>query len=80
MKKVSAIAHDAPRKAAALFEALRGAAPKSLKEGGGHGNVVAKSKAASDVIFERSGNLNETIAVNRHAVQHLLGHLDQGAP
>ena len=65
MKKVSAVAHDAPRKAAALFEALRAAAP----EASGHGNVVAKSKAVSDVIFERSGDLNETIAVIAHFLQ-----------
>ena len=65
MKKVSAVAHDAPRKAAALFEALWAAAP----EASGHGNVVAKSKAVSDVIFERSGDLNETIAVIAHFLQ-----------
>ena len=65
LKRVSAIAHNAPGKAKALFTAQREAAPQAS----GHPNIVAKSRAATKAIFEGSGSLNEVIEVVAHVLQ-----------
>ena len=65
LRSVSEIAHGAPMKAQMLLEQQIMAAPPSTS----HGNVVAKSKAVTQSIFETSGSLNETIAVVSHLLQ-----------
>jgi len=65
LRTVSAIAHDAPRKAVAQFEALQADAPEPTS----HGNIVAKSNIATEAIFTTSGNLNEAVEVVAHVLQ-----------
>ena len=76
LKDVSKTAGKAPRKAKAKLEQLREAAPEATRQG----SIVAKSKAVTEALFEKSGSLNETIAVVAHVLQRaemrpVLAHL-----
>ena len=73
---MSALAHNAPGKARALLDEHRAAAPAATS----HGNIVAKSKAVTASIFDKSGGLNEVIEVVAHVLRReemrpILDHL-----
>ena len=65
LQELGAFARNAPGKARMLFDAKREAAPEPTS----HQNVVDKSNAAAQSIFEIAGGLNETIEVVSHMLQ-----------
>jgi hypothetical protein len=64
VKAVSAMAHNTPGRAMALFDEQQAAAPEATL----HSNIVAKSKVVVESIFQTCGNINETIAVVKEAM------------